>query len=594
MCGFVGTFSTTVIGDEVNACLSRMNDVMSYRGPDSKGVFRSRNYACAFSRLKIIDLEDRANQPFQDASARYTLAFNGEIYNYLELRVQLKQRGHQFVTESDTEVLLNAFIEWGMDCANRLVGMFAFALYDSARNEVYLCRDQLGIKPIYYTLVGDALYFSSEIKPFSHVTSLKLNCSKLIEYACCGSILGSETLFEEISELEPGCFLSVNSDLGLAKSEYFNLSDTFSRQQLSLDIHEVERAVTDSIMLHTRSDVGYGTQLSGGLDSSLLTAIVATKCKRVNTAVLQTFSTEVDHPNLNESIYQEAVSEQFNTRHSKYKLTNRDLKNHLLECIWMYDYPLHHPNIVASYLTNCLAKTSGNKVLLSGEGADELFMGYAWQFGGRDTKLVSSDIVEANLFTPLDLTNRLFTCGESSLSGRHQLIAGIDNVHTAGLLLDQSCHLPKWFQRQDRAGMYASLEVRVPYCNVELFRLVNSLSFDAKTNGGCTAKHLLKTIGEGYLSADVVHRDKIGFGVPLDDWFRDPGGLGAMLHYLNDDMFRARSIYDHATVENVVQNHLCRKSNHGRTLWMLLNIELWHRLFIDNIPASIIDDAHVH
>ena len=593
MCGFAGAFSKNAITDHLKSKIYAMNSLISHRGPDNAGYHRSEYYICAFSRLSIIDLDTRANQPFLDPSGRYILLFNGEIYNYIELREVLVKLGHHFTTQSDTEVLLNSYLEWGADCVEKLTGMFTFAIYDQELFNLIVFRDPLGIKPIYYMVTDDVFYFSSELKPFIKVNPLQLNSNKLIEYTACGSILGQETLFKNIREIEPGCFIKVDSMLNVNNHQYFNIADTFDYTNDQYDLHAIEDSVNKSIVNHMRCDVDYGVQLSGGLDSSLVTAMAATHRIRHQKKAMETFSVELDCQDLNESPYQRIVSRQYKTHHNYYTYNTRDIEKSLIECIWMYDYPLHHPNIIPSYLMNTLAKKKNLKVLLAGDGADELFVGYSWNFNTDTANLRKQKIIESSFFTPLEVNQKVFKGGNVDLTTRHKLIQNINDPHIATALLDQRCYLDKWLHRQDRAGMYASIEIRVPFCNIEVFKLVNSISFNNKTLNGQTPKYLLKTIAEKYLDSSIVHRKKVGFGIPLEDWFRDYSKLGHMLKYLKDDLFHSRPLYDHKFVHKIIENHMNHKANYGRILWTILNVELWHRIFIDRAFDSILENQKI-
>jgi asparagine synthase (glutamine-hydrolysing) len=589
MCGFIGAFSKDTITDQLESKVHEMNSLISHRGPDSKGYYRSNNYACAFSRLSIIDLDTRANQPFHDPTGRFTLVFNGEIYNYLELKEDLGKLGYHFATQSDTEVLLNSFLEWGVDCVNKFTGMFAFAIYDHELMELFVFRDQLGIKPVYYMILDDVFYLSSELKPFTKVKSLDLNSNKFIEYLSCGSILGPETLFKNIKELEPGNYIRVDSSLNVRSHQYFNLAGTLSKKNKHFNLEELEETLNKSVVMHMRCDVEYGVQLSGGLDSSLVTAMAAIHRTKNQKNAMESFSVELDCQALDESPYQKIVSDQYKTHHNNYVFRNQDMLNSLIECIWMYDYPLHHPNIVPSFLMNDMARKKNIKVLLAGDGADELFVGYSWSFSNDPLNLFAHKIIESSYYTPAELNKNIFKGVDIDLTSRFKLIEGIEDPYTATTLLNQRCYLDKWLQRQDRVGMYASVETRVPFCNIELFEYVNAISFSNKTMGGQTSKYLLKKIAEKYLDPKIVHRKKIGFGVPLEDWFRDDCQLGFMLKYMKDDLFKSRLIYDHNFVDKLIADHLSHKGNYGRALWTILNVELWHRIFIDRSFDSLIE-----
>ena len=242
---------------------------------------------------------------------------------------------------------------------------------------------------------------------------------------------------------------------------------------------------------------------------------------------------------------------------------------------------------------NTLAKKKNLKVLLAGDGADELFVGYSWNFNTDTANLRKQKIIESSFFTPLEVNQKVFKGGNVDLTTRHKLIQNINDPHIATALLDQRCYLDKWLHRQDRAGMYASIEIRVPFCNIEVFKLVNSISFNNKTLNGQTPKYLLKTIAEKYLDSSIVHRKKVGFGIPLEDWFRDYSKLGHMLKYLKDDLFHSRPLYDHKFVHKIIENHMNHKANYGRILWTILNVELWHRIFIDRAFDSILENQKI-
>jgi asparagine synthase (glutamine-hydrolysing) len=248
---------------------------------------------------------------------------------------------------------------------------------------------------------------------------------------------------------------------------------------------------------------------------------------------METISVELDCHDLDESQYQRIISKQYKTHHSYYTYNTHDIEKSLIKCIWMYDYPLHHPNIIPSYLMNVLARKKNLKVLLGGHGADELFVGYAWNFDTDTFNPRKDKIIESNFFTPFELNDKIFKGGNTNLTARHKLTQDINDSHIATSLLDQRCYLDKWLHRQDRAGMYASIEIRVPYCNIEIFKLVNSISFDNKTLKGQTPKYLLKTIAEKYLDPSIVCRKKVGFGIPLEDWFRDYSKLGQWCKPIN-------------------------------------------------------------
>ena len=275
MCGFVGAFSSEKLSLECKENLKLMIKKISHRGPDGSGYYEHNNFNTQFARLSIIDLNNRSNQPFIDSSKWFVLVFNGEIYNFLKLKKELKKDKIKFKTSSDTEVVIESFKKWGKACLNKFEGMFSFVIFDKKNKSIFLCRDQLGIKPLYYLKLNKVFYFSSEIKTFKNILKFGLNKEKIIEFSVFGSIAGEETLIKGIKQINPGNLLELNSKINIKKKNYFNLKDTFynSKEKNSLD--DIHQELINSVKTHTISDVGYATQLSGGLDSSLVTAITS-------------------------------------------------------------------------------------------------------------------------------------------------------------------------------------------------------------------------------------------------------------------------------------------------------------------------------
>lgn len=579
MCGFVGLVSNKPINEKDLRAVVQMNKMLNHRGPDSDGYCNTEWFACGFSRLAIIDPDERSNQPMFDEDRRYLIIYNGEVYNHENLRNELKEMGYRFRTKSDTEVVLTSFIEWHTGCVEKFVGMFAFAIFDLKLKEVYLFRDQIGIKPLYFYAMKNKFYFSSEIKAFMVVSNLEANYDKLGEYSIFGSIAGNQTLFKNIFQLNPGSYVNVDNDIKLHTIQYYDIKQFFYKQRKNYSTCKVKELIHNSIMNHTKSDVGYGIQLSGGLDSSIIVAMI-------NKLSIETFSIGLEgFENLDESKYQKMCSEKYGTIHNSYNFKNKDYLEYLLKSIWFFDYPLHHPNIVPMYIICEKAKERGVKVLLSGDGADEIFCGYNWNSNYKNMAKID-DIIYASSYTPPEVIKKVFSCLSFNMEEREKIIEDSGCVSTAILMLDQKLYLQKWLQRQDRMGMASSVEIRVPYCNIEIMECINGIDVDDKTDSQKTPKYILKKIAEEYLPHELVWRQKIGFGIPLEDWFRNKDGLGKLLCYLRDKIFKNRGIYDSLMVDRLIDDHILGKSNNGRILWMLLNIELWHRVFIDKTMAT--------
>lgn len=577
MCGYVGAISSKKISTSLNRDLKSMINKIKHRGPDAFGSFKSDYFITNFARLSIIDLKKRSDQPFLDSSKRFVLVFNGEIYNYLDLKKQLEKYKVKFKTSSDTEVVIESFKKWGTKCLNRFEGMFSFVIFDKQKKITYLCRDQLGIKPLYYLKFNNILYFASEIKAFKNILKFKLNKKKIIEYSLFGNIAGSETLIKGIKEVSSGSFLKINNTLKIKKYFYFDLKQTFFNTKKNSTISDIHKTLINSVKSHTISDVGYATQLSGGLDSSLITAITS-KNKSKNFK-LNTYSVSLNNKNVDERKFQKIVNKQYKTVHHNIVCNPKMICKNISEMIWMYDYPLHHPNIIPSYIMNKLASKNKVKVMLSGDGADEIFEGYDWSLLNK--KKISKKTIFAGNFVSYEIIKKIFKNIDHSFFERKKLIKGIKNNSIATSILNQKLYLDKWLQRQDRSGMYASVEIRVPFCNVNILNKVNSLNHNIKTNFGNNSKFILKEISKKYLEKKIYNRKKIGFPLPLEDWFRDKNGIKSLINYIQDETFYSRDIYDHQFIEDLIDLHLRKKKDLGRVLWIIINVELWHRIFID-------------
>ncbi len=577
MCGYVGAFSSKRISESCNKDLKSMINKIKHRGPDALGSFTSDNFITNFARLSIIDLKRRSDQPFIDSSKRFVLVFNGEIYNYLDLKRQLEKYKVKFKTSSDTEVVIESFKKWGTKCLNKFEGMFSFAIFDKKKKLVYLCRDQLGIKPLYYSKFNNILYFASEIKAFKNIFNFKLNKKKIIEYSVFGNIAGDETLIQGIKQVTSGTFLKINYSLSINKHIYFDLKKTFFNSKKNSTNDDIHGALVNSVKSHTVSDVGYATQLSGGLDSSLITAI--TSINKSKNFKLHTYSVSLNNKDVDERKFQKIVHKKYKTIHHNVVCNPKMICENISKMIWMYDYPLHHPNIIPSYFMNNLASKNKVKVMLSGDGADEIFEGYNWSLLNKKT--ISKKTIFAGNFVPYKIIKKIFKNVDHSFFERKKLIDGIKSNSVATSILNQKLYLDKWLQRQDRAGMYASVEIRVPFCNVNILNKVNHLNHNIKTNFGKDSKFILKEISNKYLEKKIYNRKKIGFPLPLEDWFRNKNGIKSLIKYIQDETFYSRDIYDHRFIEDLIDLHLRKKQDLGRVLWVVINVELWHRTFID-------------
>lgn len=619
MCGFAALFRWD--GQPVQeAEIIAMRDTLVHRGPDDAGVWIQGSTGLGFRRLSIIDLEG-GHQPMANRAGDAMLVFNGEIYNYRELRRHLEERGVELHTSSDTETILGLYDLYGEDCVQHLEGMFAFVLWDSARHRLLAARDRLGIKPLYLYRAGTTLALASEIKAFFPLEEWRgeVDREAVPEYLIHRHLAGTRTLFRGVERLAPGERL-VADGRNERRELYWQLPHPATgsggkgeearwREQLA----ELMDGVIDGHML---ADVPLGTFNSGGLDSSLVTALVAGK----DPHQLNTYSVGFDDPAFDESPYADLVAQRFETRHHRLFVDEKDYARDLPLAIWHHDEPLNHPHSVHLLRLSRLAKEKVT-VVLTGEGSDELFGGYtryrlpalldrlplglpglqgalSLLAGGlpqRQRERIRT-VLRPRRGTAIDGLS-LFTSPEqvasvlpSSLSrAAFEPRPGCEPAPPAEALarvlrLDQETYLQSLLRRMDKMSMAASLEGRVPFLDhkvVELAARVPPGLKVAATLKGLETKFLVKRLAGPHLPDRIIYRKKAGFAVPVSRWLRPGGALGEMLDLLVDERAAERGLFLPEAVTRLVEEHRQGRRDHGEILWGLVNLELWQRSMID-------------
>ena len=589
-----------------------MCDVISHRGPDDQGIYINDHVGLGHRRLSIIDLET-GHQPMTSQDQRHTIVFNGEIYNYKELKRRLQSYGIDFRTNSDTEVILELYRKYGQECAKLLNGIFAFCIYDEQSNEVYIARDHAGVKPLYYFSNNDYFIFSSEIKALLNTGLVQAQCNldKITEYFIFREVAGEETLFKNIYSLPPGSYLSLkNSDISIKRYWDFNQHAVKNDPDYPSALERLDHLFSDAIKLQLMSDVPLGTFCSGGVDSSLVTAVAAINTgKRINT-----YSIGFDEEDYDESRFAKIVSERYGTHHHELRLGNNDFTSLLEKSIWHNDLPLNFANSVLIFALSTLAKQSVT-VVLTGEGADELFGGYPrYMIPVIHAKLAStpqlflrlaqhglnlfSDHRARKLSSFISMTDRevllynsaVMSQNEISLYGlrnstnnenyRDALIQALEKYDSAldrVALLDQNTYLASILNRQDKMSMAASIESRVPILDYRMIEYANSLPDTFKTKR-LNTKFLFKKLAEKYLPKEVIYRQKSGFGVPLESWFRCNEGLGKFA----DEVLTDSSLEElrwSGNVRKIISEHKSGTRNHAEFLWSAMNYVLWKSAF---------------
>lgn len=609
MCGICGTFSFNRTSAEEKVIRSMMEKI-HHRGPDDEGLFLKKHLGFGFKRLSILDLSLAGHQPMQDPSGRYTIVFNGEIFNYVELKNTLKAKGYHFKSNTDTEVLLYAFIEWEKHCLHRLNGMFAFAVYDEERDRVFIARDRYGIKPLYYFYDKDRFIFSSEIPSILSVldkSEINQNSQALFDYLAFNRTdQTTSTFFKNINKLQHGHYIIIEgSNLNIAS--WYKLEDRVNTPFQNSE--EFRELFSSSIKIRLRSDVPVGVCLSGGLDSS---SIVSTLLKDFNKTDLNTFSAVYGENKFgDESKYINLYRSQLKNMH--FITPNAEtLFNDMFQFVEAHGEPVPSTSPYAQFKVMELAREHV-VVTLDGQGADESLAGYHYFFGNyfkellysaKMLKLVNESFHYLNehksifalktfafflLPESLKTKSRLYEKGyiNQEFAKNHSsgnVIAGqlYDTTKLRKALLNhfeyKLEHLLKW---EDRNSMWFSLESRVPFLDFRLVEKTLALSSEKVIHKGYT-KSILRESMKGILPEKIrLRQDKVGFGTPQDEWFRTSKFEEFIKQIITSTSFREREIFDVKKVQKLYDSHLKKEVNISKEIWKWINTELWFNKFID-------------
>lgn len=611
MCGICGIIKLNRQPVQESA-LHLMMQRIKYRGPDDEGTFISKNVGLGFVRLSIIDLSQAGHQPMQEETGRYTIVFNGEIYNYIELRKELEAKGMIFSTNTDTEVLLKSYICWGKNCLERLNGMFAFVIYDGETDIVFGARDRYGIKPFYYYKDNQQFVFASEIPSILETKCVmpRPNHQTIFDYLAFNRTdQAVNTFFEGIERLQHGFYFTIEN--GEYKSEkWYDLRERVKAAVPFVDEHEYRACLQSSIKLRLRSDVPVGVCLSGGLDSSSITSIVL---KDFGKDDLNTFSAvynKGDKGDESEYIneYKDTLKNMFFTHPSA-----EDLLQDIPNFVRIHAEPLPSLGPYAQY--KVMQKAKGNVVVtLDGQGADEELAGYHYFYGFyfkdlfrscKISRLLSEmkaywNIHHSNYayktFLYFILPKYLRTSVRANEYGymksdfikqysRRNSIAG--NLYGSYSLNDALLnhfeykleHLLKW---DDRNSMASSIESRVPFLDYRLVERTLATKSSEKINKGVT-KSILRKAMKGTLPEKIRNRmDKVGFEAPQDEWFRTPEFQEYIKVIISSESFASRGYFNIKKIHELYQNHINRKINISKEIWKWIHLELWFREFIDD------------
>jgi len=631
MCGIAGQLNFNSHRPVVREDLEIMAERLAHRGPDDQGVYLDGNLGLAHLRLSILDLSAAGHQPMSSADRRFWITYNGEVYNYQQLRRDLEAAGYPFRSHTDTEVVVALFQKLGEGCLLRLEGMFAFAIWDKETRTLFLARDPLGIKPLYYYQDSERFLFASEIKAILAAPGVPKDVDflGLHNFFAHGHSTAPLTIYRRIQKLRPGHWILVR-DGRVTVQPYWNPRPGPDRNGASArweeKASELRQLLTRSVHAHLVSDVPVGVFLSGGLDSSALVALMAQAGARV-----KTFSVGFkSHSKYNELDKARMVANHFGTDHHELMLDENDLRDSLEKLVYYYDEPFGDPAAFPTYFVSRLARQTV-KVCLSGEGADELFGGYrrymAERYSGafrtlptvlrskviphlvnqlprsyRLKQLVRtldiSDPVQRQgnwqmVFTD-DLRYELFKTQTSDHPNghdvydsfrRYRIPDGTDGLNGVLFADVRSWLADCYLEKVDKASMAVGLEARVPFLDRAVVEFALQLPADQKVKldlrpRGRSLKRLFGYVLRDLLPAPILNNPKHGFAVPLDPWFR--ATLSRFLgEVLLDDRARRRGYFNMPLIERLWNEHRSGRETRSKQLWLLAMFELWHRAYID-------------
>lgn len=612
MCGIIGIYDKKNKIDKGQVKMA--TGVLEHRGPDDFDYYFNDSIALGHRRLSIIDLSEKAKQPMCNESGDMWIVYNGEIYNFKELRGELEKKGHEFKTKSDTEVILHSYEEWQEACLQKFNGMFAFAIWDEKNNKLFLARDRAGVKPLYYCLDNGRFIFSSEIKAILEFdVPREVNKEILYDYFNYYTLIGDETLFSNIKTI-PAAHYFILQDNKIIARKYWDFNYTAEQKTENEWAKIIEKEIYESVKKRLISDVPIGAFISGGVDSAAIVSFMKKFNDNVKTfCVGSGDDTELKNARM--------IAEKLNTEHSEILITADDFAKNLHKMVWHYDMPISFASSIPLFFVSKLSKGKAT-VVLTGEGADELFAGY----NRYNLMTQSSNINKIINFIPKGVKNKsslwlssLYTdprykkniemalggfnfdyaTGINILVGKErdsllknipkenplkEKIIKVYNEKPADFLnrilyVDFKTYLVELLMKQDKMSMAASIESRVPFLDYNIIELAAKIPSNLKLKGSI-GKYIFKRSLEGILPKETIYQKKIGFTVPINRWFS--GELNGFLKdTLLDDTKSLDKFFDIAKIKKMIE--LQKKRNYSLQLWAILNFKVWMEEF--NINA---------
>jgi asparagine synthase (glutamine-hydrolysing) len=625
MCGIAGF--VTVQPSDSPSIIERMTDTIRHRGPDDSGYYRDPWASLGFRRLAIIDVAG-GHQPMANEDASHFIIFNGEIFNHADLRPSLVQAGHRYTNRSDTETILHSYEQYGPDCVLRLRGMFAFAIWDKNARKLFCARDRLGKKPFYYYWDGRTFAFASEIKALLQHPSVspQFEESLLPEYLAFGYVSDDRTLFRGIRKLMPGHHLTLDISAASPQPQirqYWDIPDPQPETRSDASwISECRDRLEQTVCMRLMSDVPLGMFLSGGVDSSAIAALM----KRNFDGPVKTFAVGYQEAEFSELSYARHVSQAIGTEHAEVVVGMDDFFNALPRLIWHEDEPITWPSSVSLYFVSKLAREHVT-VVLTGEGSDEMFGGYArYRFYAMNQrwlrlyrflpKAVRTAIRNQVAVTPL-LSSTLRRKLQHTFVGRGEDLESLylDNFYSAFsaaqqralfknlpaaspyasfrnvwdskpdlaalprlLLADQKTYLIELLMKQDQMSMATSIESRVPFLDHEFVEFSTRVPQHMKLRNG-EGKYIVKKAIEGIVPHEIIYRKKMGFPTPLRQWLRDPRA-GRLFEIMRAKDSLLASYIDPAALDNLLHLQVSGREDATDRIWRLLTLQLWGDMFL--------------
>ncbi len=605
MCGICGIINFDGQRVEPNR-IKTMMERMKHRGPDDEGVFTDQNYGLGFVRLSVIDLTENGHQPMMDSSGRFVILHNGEIYNYKSLKEELKSKGYRFRSNTDSEVILYSYIEWGKECPEKFNGMWAFVIYDKKKKDIFISRDRYGIKPLYYFLNKDKFIFASEIPPILSIMKGKPSPDRLVIYdylTFSRTDQNENTFFSGIKKLEPGCNIEIQNN-HIKINKWYELSDHLGKPFENPD--EFRDIFRSAVALRLQSDVPVGVCLSGGLDSSSITSVLIKDFQKND---LNTFSAIYGKGDRgDESEFMLEYEKTLKNMHFTFPTADTlfaDMSN------FMQAHAEPTPS-AASYAQYKVMESAKNSIVvtLDGQGADEQLAGYHYYFGYyfkgmlrniQWFKLVMEiyyyiKIHKSTYALKLFIYYILPTVIRNNFQNKFLMKRDFVKVYAKKSTLGRELSDPKDLKQslithfekklaillkwEDRNSMYHSLESRVPFLDYRLVEGTLSMPDSDLLNKGMT-KVILRQAMKGILPEKIRNRqDKMGFDTPQDEWFRQPVFIKYINEMLNSGEFRDLNIIDHNKAIDIFRKHSDGKQNYAKEIWKWINLDLWFKEFI--------------